>query len=51
LTPGEYEISVSAEGYAPAAKLIEVTMNHEDHKLAPILDFELTKVRLIAGAV
>lgn len=44
LTPGEYEISVSAEGYAPAAKLIEVTMNHDDHKAAPILDFELNQL-------
>jgi hypothetical protein len=44
LTPGEYELSVSADGYAPATKLIEVTMNHDEHKLAPMLNFKLTKL-------
>ena len=45
LTPGEYEITASAEGYEPSTKLVEVNMNHEEHKLAPALKFELKKVR------
>ena len=45
LTPGEYEITASAEGYEPSTKLVEVNMNHEEHKLAPVLKFELKKVR------
>jgi hypothetical protein len=44
LTPGEYEITVSADGYEPSTKLVEVTMNHEDHEVAPILNFQLMKV-------
>lgn len=43
LTPGEYEITASSEGYEPSTKLIEVTMNHEEHKLAPKLKFQLEK--------
>jgi len=43
LTPGEYEITASAEGYEPSTKLIEVNMNHEEHKLAPVLKFDLKK--------
>lgn len=43
LTPGEYEITASLEGYEPTTKLVEVTMNHEEHKLAPILKFQLEK--------
>merc|ERR1712051_734717 len=43
LTPGEYEITASAEGYEPSTKLVEVNMNHEEHKLAPVLKFELKK--------
>ena len=45
LTPGEYEITASADGYEPSTKLVEVNMNHEEHKLAPVLKFELKKVR------
>lgn len=44
LTPGEYEITVTADGYVPQKQLIEVNMNHEEHKLAPILNFRLKKV-------
>ena len=44
LTPGEYEITASADGYEPSTKLVEVNMNHEEHKLAPVLKFELKKV-------
>ena len=51
MTPGEYEITVSADGYAPAGKLIEITMNHEEHKQAPILNFELEKVKLFPYVV
>jgi hypothetical protein len=43
LTPGEYEITASAEGYEPSTKLVEVNMNHEEHKLAPVLKFEMKK--------
>jgi len=43
LTPGEYEITASADGYEPSTKLVEVNMNHEEHKLAPVLKFELKK--------
>lgn len=43
LTPGEYELTASAEGYEPITKLVEVTMNHEEHKVAPILKFQLEK--------
>jgi hypothetical protein len=46
LTPGEYEITASAEGYAPSTKLVEVNMNHEGHKLAPILKFQLEKASI-----
>lgn len=42
LTPGEYEVIVVADGYEPMAKLIEITEN--EHKTAPILNFELQKV-------
>ena len=45
LTPGEYEITASADGYEPSTKLVEINMNHEEHKLAPVLKFELKKVR------
>merc|ERR1712076_276527 len=44
LTPGEYEVTASSEGHEPSTKLIEVTMNHEEHKLAPKLKFQLEKV-------
>jgi hypothetical protein len=44
LTPGEYEITATAAGYAPQKELIEVSMNHDEHKLAPILNFQLKKV-------
>merc|ERR1712038_2103348 len=43
LTPGEYEITASADGYEPSTKLVEINMNHEEHKLAPVLKFELKK--------
>merc|ERR1711981_343580 len=43
LTPGEYEVTASAEGYEPITKLVEVNMNHEEHKVAPILKFQLEK--------
>lgn len=43
MTPGEYEITASADGFAPLTKLIEITMNHEEHKVAPTLKFELEK--------
>lgn len=41
LTPGEYEVIVVADGYEPAAKLIEISEN--GHNTAPILNFELRK--------
>merc|ERR1712241_202628 len=43
LTPGEYEITASAEGYEPVTKLVEVNINHEEHKEAPVLKFKLEK--------
>jgi hypothetical protein len=43
LTPGEYEVTASAEGYDPITKLVEVNMNHEEHKVAPVLKFQLEK--------
>lgn len=46
LTPGEYEITASADGYAPSTKLVEVNMNHEGHKLAAILKFQLEKASI-----
>ncbi|TRY80294.1 hypothetical protein TCAL_04318 [Tigriopus californicus] len=39
LTPGEYEITVEAPGYAPQSKLVEV--DRHVHEEAPILNFEL----------
>lgn len=39
LTPGEYEITVSAEGFLPQSKLIEVDEPRKDE--APVLNFEL----------
>jgi hypothetical protein len=48
LTPGEYELTASAEGYEPITKLVEVTMNHEEHKVAPILKFQLEQANAIA---
>ncbi len=38
---------VVADGYEPAAKLIEVTENSQ-HKTAPVLNFELSKVNSAA---
>jgi len=43
LTPGEYEVTASSDGYEPSTKLVEVNMNHEEHKTAPILKFQLEK--------
>merc|ERR1711997_381112 len=43
LTPGEYEVTASSDGYEPSTKLVEVNMNHEEHKEAPILKFQLEK--------
>ena len=39
LTPGEYEVTVVAEGYEPETKLVEVDDNGHDE--APVLNFEL----------
>ena len=39
LTPGEYELTVSAEGYEPQSQLIEV--NRPEKEVAPILNFDL----------
>lgn len=44
LTPGEYEVTASSDGYEPSTKLVEVNMNHEEHKEAPVLKFQLEKV-------
>ena len=44
LTPGEYEVTASSDGYEPSTKLVEVNMNHEEHKEAPVLKFSLEKV-------
>ena len=44
LTPGEYEVTASSNGYEPSTKLVEVNMNHEEHKEAPVLKFQLEKV-------
>jgi len=43
LTPGEYEVTASSDGYEPSTKLVEVNMNHEEHKEAPVLKFQLEK--------
>merc|ERR1712141_389247 len=43
LTPGEYEVTASSDGHAPSTKLVEVNMNHEEHKEAPVLKFQLEK--------
>ena len=39
LTPGEYEITVLAEGYEPETKLVEVDDN--GHGEAPVLNFDM----------
>merc|ERR1712110_669250 len=41
LTPGEYEMTVSAPGYLSETKLVEV--NHNVHQEAPTLNFHLTR--------
>jgi len=43
LTPGEYEVTASSDGHEPSTKLVEVNMNHEEHKVAPVLKFQLEK--------
>merc|ERR1711997_493966 len=40
---GDYWRLLTPEGYEPSTKLVEVNMNHEEHKLAPVLKFELKK--------
>ena len=47
MTPGEYELTASVDGYEPVTKLVEVTMNHEEHKVAPILKFQLEKMEIV----
>ena len=44
MTPGEYEVTASSDGHEPSTKLVEVNMNHEEHKEAPVLKFQLEKV-------
>ena len=39
MTPGEYEVTVSAPGYAASSKLVEVSDN--GHNEAPLLNFQL----------
>jgi len=41
LTPGEYEVTVYAEGYEPQSKLVEVSRG--EHQEAPVLNFELVE--------
>ena len=36
-------MTASSDGYEPSTKLVEVNMNHEEHKEAPILKFQLEK--------
>merc|ERR1712223_395434 len=43
LTPGEYDVTASSDGYEPSTNLVEVNMNHAEHKEAPILKFQLEK--------
>ena len=37
-------MTASSEGHEPSTKLVEVSMNHEEHKEAPVLKFQLEKV-------
>jgi len=41
LTPGEYKVTVTAEGFEPQSKLVEVS--ESEHEVAPILDFDLVE--------
>ena len=41
LTPGEYEVTVSAPGYLAETKLVEVSEN--GHQEAPTLNFHLAR--------